>query len=178
MPELNGPPQMMDTRRSFAQRQQRSPARAARAACSGPRAGCSRARTMRAARRRLPIRSRRGRSRAPRRRRAARASRDNRRRGIRARARRGRAVRQPADVVAQQDVDARHAEPLEALGVRAHHRVIAVVEHRRERPRRKITLAADARVLRAGGHEPAADLRRDHRRRLRAAQRLRRCAAR
>ena len=51
-------------------------------------------------------------------------------------------MRHAADVVAQQDVDARNLETLEALGVRAHDRVVAVVEHRRERPRREISLAA------------------------------------
>ena len=82
------------------------------------------------------------------------------------------AMREPADVVAQQDVDARNAETLEALGMRTHDRVVAVVEHRRERPRREIALAADACILRTGGHEAAADLGGDHRRRLRATQRL------
>ena len=76
-----------------------------------------------------------------------------------------------ADVMAQQDVHARHTQALEALGVRTHDRVVAIVEHRRERARREIALASDVRILRAGGHEPAADLGRDHRRRLRAAQR-------
>ena len=98
---------------------------------------------LRAARRRSPIRSRRGRWRAPCRRRATRASRDSRRREIRAtRAACAVAMRQAPDVVAQQDVDARNLETLEALGVRAHDRLVAVVEHRCERAWREVTLAA------------------------------------
>src|SRR6185436_4272570 len=82
-----------------------------------------------------------------------------------------RAMGQAADIVAEQDVHSWNAETREAFGVRTQDGVVAIVEHRRIGSRRKIAFATDRRILRARGHERAADLGGDRRSRLRAGER-------
>ena len=89
------------------------------------------------------------------------------------------AMREPADVVAQQDVDARQrraargSRRASASPSRSRSRTPARTAAREKYPSRP-TLASCG----PGGHEAAPDLGGDHRRRLRAAQRLARGAAR
>ena len=75
----------------------------------------------------------------------------------------GGAMCQAPDVVAQQNFHARDFEPRETRGVRAHHRIVAIVKDRREGPRGKVTFAPFVRVLRTRGHHAAAHLGRNHR---------------